>query len=136
MKISEKLEINDDDRTILLKKNLYNLKQSRRIWNIRFKKFVMSIEFLFISIDNCIFYHFVRRVIIALYVNDILYFERRKSHNIEVIKTLIDQEFKIRNMRKSRSILNVRIITNRAKKTISINQTIYIKSFLRKYEMN
>ena len=136
MEIPEGLEVDGDDKAILLKKGLYGLKQSVRIWNIRFKKFVMSIGFLVISADNCIFYHPVSRVIIALYVDDILYFGRRKSHDIEAIKALIGQEFKVRNMGEPRSILGVRIIRNRAKKTISMDQTAYIESFLRKYEMD
>ena len=42
-------------KALLLKKGLYGLKQSGRIWNKRFKAFIMSKRFTPISCDNCVF---------------------------------------------------------------------------------
>lgn len=42
----------DEDKALLLKKSLYGLKQSGRIWNQRFKEFISSIGFSSIPADN------------------------------------------------------------------------------------
>ena len=135
MEIPEGLEVKGHEKAILLKKGLYGLKQSGRIWNQRFKKFVISIGFNVIPADNCVFYHPVSKVIIAIYVDDILYFGQQNS-DIKAVKILISEEFKVRNMGEPRSILGIRITRDRAKRTITMDQTAYIERFLRDYQMD
>ena len=82
-------------KMLLLQKGLYNLKQSARIWNEKFKHAIKKMGFTATTANSCIF---IRAspggmAIIALYVDDILIKAKLQS-TVNHIKHQIHKEFK------------------------------------------
>ena len=113
-----------------LLKGLYGLKQSGRIWNKKFKAALADMSFRPISADNCVFANFDTAVIISLYVDDLLLFTKRMSA-IEDVKQQLKKHFKMKDLGEPDTILGIQI--KRGKGWISINQPVYIKTFLTEY---
>ena len=75
-----------------------------------------------------------RRIILILYVDDLLIFSQ-SAESINTMKKKLFQKFRMKDMRRIIFILNIRIRRNTNRKLIVINQIIYIKKFFHKYEM-
>src|SRR5437773_11370663 len=78
--IDEKIYMNqskgfeqEEDLVCKLKKSLYDLKQSSRIWNQKIRGFLESIGFKRTSADHCV-YTSKSGIIIMMYVDDLLIF--------------------------------------------------------------
>ena len=120
------------DCVLRLKKSLYGLKQSGREWNKKISQFLNSIEYKAITNDTCIFVNHATRVIIALYVDDLLIFSKSKSA-IKEIKALLNCEYKMKDLGPARYVLGIRIW--REGKKIILDQSNYIKNFLRDFQI-
>ena len=136
MKILKEYSLLKDyhDRLLMLRllKSLYDLKQSEYIWNKKFKAALIFIDFESISADNCVFINYNTSVIIFLYIDDLLLFARKLSA-IDNVKWLLKRHFKIKNLDKFNMILSIQIKWERD--WISINQSAYIKVFLKEYSL-
>ena len=64
-----------------LKKSLYGLKQSPRMWYLKFYAFVLPIRFVRSKLDHCVYFRVEndRLLIVALYVDDMLLFGKSKG---------------------------------------------------------
>ena len=92
------------------------------------------INFQSINSDDCVFFDKSRRIILILYVDDLLIFFQ-SVENINTIKKKLFQKFRMKNMKQTIFILNIHIKRDIDRKFIAINQIIYIKKFLHEYEM-
>lgn len=65
-----------DQKVLKLKKSIYGLKQSSRLWNIKLKNVLMKFGLNQSNIDPCIFYYTNNNqmMYIAVYVDDLLIF--------------------------------------------------------------
>ena len=122
----------DKSSVLRLLKSLYSLKQSEHIWNKKFKAALIFMSFKSISTDNCVFINYNTDVIISLYIDNLLLFARRLSA-IDDVKWLLKRHFKIKNLDKPDTILSIQIKWERD--WISINQSVYIKVFLKEYNL-
>jgi len=68
------IEKGKENFVCMLKKSLYGLKQSPRMWYMKFDAFVLLFGYLRSKSDHCVYYKFDndRILIIALYVDDML----------------------------------------------------------------
>ena len=127
MEIPEGMNVRGE-KALLLKKGLYGLKQSGRIWNRTFKAFIMSKGFTPISCDNCVFVN-KNRSILSIYVDDILVFAKGVERT-DTIRKLISQDFKTKDLGPVSSILGIRITRDRPRRTITLGPIrIYQKVF-------
>ena len=112
MKILKEYSLSKDyyNRSSVLRllKSLYSLKQLKHIWNKKFKAIFIFISFESISADNCVFINYDIDVIISLYINNLLLFTRKLSA-IDNIKQLLKRHFKIKNLDKFNTILDIQI---------------------------
>ena len=92
------------------------------------------INFQSINFDDCVFFDKSKRIILILYVDDLLIFFQ-SVENINTMKKKLFQKFRMKNMKRIIFILNIRIKRDIDKKFIIINQIIYIKKFLHEYEI-
>ena len=92
------------------------------------------INFQSINSDDCVFFDKSKRIILILYVDNLLIFFQ-SVENINTMKKKLFQKFRMKNMKRIIFILNIRIKRNTDKKLIVINQIIYIKKFFHEYEM-
>lgn len=135
MEIPEGMDVSDrENKALLVQKGLYGLKQSGRIWNQKFKKYLISIGFIPIPADSCVFINPQTGVIISVHVDDLLIFSSKISH-INAVKKQLKQEYKMKDLGEVDHILGMRVRQNRQARTLTLDQTVYITNFFRKYGM-
>ena len=135
MEIPEGIDVPDpENKALLLQKGLYGLKQSGRIWNRKFRRYLARIGFVPIPADTCVFINSQSGVIISVYVDDLLIFSSKISC-INAVKKQLKQEYKVRDLGEVDQILGVRVQRNRQTRTLTLDQAVYIENFLSKCGM-
>jgi len=117
-----------------LNKALYGLKQASRQWQIYLTKILEKLGFSILKIDNSIFIHKTKEIVLATHVDDIIVF----SKNIDLINTLYRDitnisKLEITNLGEIKEFLGVEIIRDRTKKSLIITQKSFINKILNKY---
>jgi hypothetical protein len=97
-----------------LKKSLYGLKQSLRMWYQKFDTYVLSLRFEHSKLDHCVYYktngdHFP---FIALYVDDMLFIGKGKGKILE-LKSQLAAKFEMKDLGATKHILGMEIKINR-----------------------
>ena len=123
-----------EDLVLHLLRPLYGLKQSGREWNTKAKKHLKSIGFAPTTSDSCVFLNKSTHVIIALYVDDLLIFAKTMA-SIKAVKAQLFLEYKMKDIGKASFILGIRIRRDTEKKRLAIDQSTYIRKFLRDFGM-
>jgi transposase InsO family protein len=125
------------DRVCLLIKCLYGLKQSGRRWHANINHSLLTHGFTPLHADRCVY---VRRKagdcidIIALYVDDLLIASNKRSELL-AIKRRLTQQYEMEDMGEATFILGIDIKRDRAQRSISIGQSAYINTLLRRHGM-
>lgn len=119
-----------------LHKCIYGLKQASRVWNIILDEVLINFGLKKSTADQCIYFSAQDEyiLILAIYVDDILIF----SNNRDIEKKLCDElsnNFKMKYFGNASSILGIRIMRDEEMKTISIDQTQYIREVLERFNM-
>ncbi|RVW67898.1 Retrovirus-related Pol polyprotein from transposon TNT 1-94 [Vitis vinifera] len=88
-----------DGQVCLLKKSLYGLKQSPRLWYKRFDKYMLDIGFNRSSHDGCVYFKLTEdnMVYILLYVDDMLVACKEKRH-LEQVKEILKAKFEMKDL--------------------------------------
>lgn len=117
-----------------LKKSLYGLKQSPRCWYSQLKEFFISINFIPSKADPCVFISNDPSWTcgVHVHVDDLCIMGRNTSR----FKELISQCFTMEDLGECSYFLGMRLVRNRASKTITLHQDKYIESILEEYGMN
>lgn len=134
MKIPQSLKVlsGQEDFVLKFKKKLYSLKQSGQKWNKRITKFLKNLDFTAIASDPCVFVNHTTQVIIALYVDNMLVFDKLFK-DVEAIKKLLSKNFKVKDLEEAKYILGIYICWKERK--IILDQLNYIWNFLRKFQI-
>ncbi|KMQ92933.1 integrase core domain protein [Lasius niger] len=119
-----------------LNKSLYGLKQTPRCWNRKFSGFLKQFNFKETSADKCVFtgHYEGSSVYLALFVDDGL-LACKSREVIEQITTRLSQEFEI-TLGDGSSFVGLQICRDRARKSVFIHQSAYVKRILEKFRMN
>ncbi len=121
-----------------LNKALYGLKQSPRNWFLMISAFIMEkMGFKSSVSDPCLFFRRSRTgrlMMLFLFVDDfqVSYHPEDKAEWNE-LKAKLVQRFDTKDMGPSKWILGMRITRNRAARTITLDQELYITKALEKY---
>ena len=116
------------DRVCFLKRSLYGLHQSPRMWNARFNTFMLKNDFVRCFSDTCVYTK--PNLVILLYVDDILIFGPDMAL-INDFKHRLTEEFQMKDLGECRVVLGVQV--ERKRGGYSLNQSDYINSFSNKY---
>lgn len=102
-----------------LKKSLYGLKQSPRMWYQKYDTFVLSLGFVRSKADHCVYYKIDgdRILIIALYVDDMLFIGNTKSM-ISDLKSQLCMKFEMKDLGLANYILGMEIKRDRSKRKL------------------
>lgn len=123
-----------DTIALLLLKSLYGLKQAPRLWNMDLHEVITSPSFpvrmtqslcdesLYIS----------NKLIVAVYVDDILLFSRDLSLIEKAKKSLMDT-YEMKDLGEARKFLGIRISRDRLRRTIRIDQEEYSNAILERF---
>jgi Reverse transcriptase (RNA-dependent DNA polymerase) len=107
---------------LLLLKSLYGLKQASRIWFIVLCELIQELGFTACQTDQCTFYSNDKRILIAVYVDDLLMLGKPKDNGRCVNE--LSHRFKLRNHGPVKSFLGLNI--EYASDGIHLNQIGYI----------
>jgi hypothetical protein len=117
------------NKVLRIKHSLYGMKQACRIWYLLLCKTIMDFGFKRLISDQCIFVSSERRVIIAVYVDDILIIGP-DSEQCQLVYNYLAQHFRMNNLGEPTDFLGLNISRDWEKGTITINQTGYIDRLL------
>ena len=120
--------------TCRLNKALYGLKQASRQWQLFLTRILEQIGFKSLKIDNSIFIHTSKPIVLATHVDDILVF----ASNIILVNNLYKElssisKLEITNLGEIKEFLGVEIIRDRKKKSLIITQRNFINKILIKF---
>ena len=98
------------DAVLRLNRSLYGLKQAPRVWNKVLSEYLMSKGFVQSAADPCIFLHQSEAglVIVAVYVDDCCIVANKEQ--IQWVKNLLHQRFKMKDLGAASSLLGMQII--------------------------
>jgi hypothetical protein len=114
-----------------LKKSLYGLKQSPRMWYQKLDTYILGLRFVRSRVDHCVYSkqggnHFIY---VVLYVDDMLLV----GNNMDVIKEVKSQlssKFDMKDLGAAKFILRMEIKRDRANMKLWLNQRKYVKTIL------
>jgi hypothetical protein len=114
-----------------LKKSLYGLKQSPRMWYQKFDTNILGLGFVRSRVDHCVYSkqagnHFIY---VVLYVDDMLLV----GNNMDVIKEVkshLSSKFDMKDLGAANFILGMEIKRDHANKKLWLNQRKYVDMIL------
>ena len=125
----------EDDEFLVCKfrKTLYDLKQFSRVWYDILFKFLKFLNFNLIIFNYSVFIN--ERIIIEMYVNDILLFDLSKS-KIQRVKDRLSQKFRMIDLESIHHYLSMKVIRDRLNRTLRLSQFNYIEQMLKNHQFN
>jgi hypothetical protein len=125
-------EENEDDILVCkLKRALYDLKQTSKMWYDIIHKFLIDLDFKRSNSDHAVFIK--NEIHLAMYVDDLLLFDLNLNH-LRNIQNQLKQRFKMTNLRQLFHYLRMKITIIFDK--LILTQSIYLKKILKQFEMN
>lgn len=126
----------DKTKVCKLKKSLYGLKESPIIWYNTFKKFVESIGFKNSKFDSCLYIYKTEKDLIYLlvFVDDLLICSKDLK-KIDLVKKNLMEKFPIKDLGEIKNYVGIDIDYDRIKGIMELNQSEYIKSLAKKYDI-
>ena len=132
-------KVDREGREVVLKLNrsLYGLKQAGREWNAVLSDFLRSYGFVQSSIDTCLFTCHRKRsfVWLLLYVDDGLVADNDPELRLDFINAL-SKRFPTDDRGELEWLLGVKITRDRAAKTISLSQKLYIQDLVGRHDLS
>ena len=114
-----------------LKKSLYGLKQSPRMWYQKFDTFIRGLGFTGSKADHCVYFKLIGDCVIylVLYVNDMLLVGNDKEI-IQDLKTQLSSKFDMKDLGAANCILGMEIKRDQAKRKLWLNRRNYVEKIL------
>lgn len=122
-------------KVLKLNRSLEGLKQSGRVWNRYISKSFKTFGLIAIPADSSVFVSQDKKLIVALYVDDMLIFSS-DMHRIDELKNYLLKNFRVRDMGKASLILSMNICRDTKNNRISLDQEHYINNLMQKYEIS
>lgn len=125
----------EEDKVCRLRKAIYGLKQSSRVWNDSLDTALKSFGLKRSDYDPCLYYrkNGSEILILAVYVDDILLFASSQCV-LENIKRELCMAFKMKTLGTAKFCLGMRI--TRSKNTITLDQQHYVEQILSRFGMS
>jgi len=114
-----------------LKKSLYGLKQSPRMWYQKFDTYIRGLGFTRSKEDHCVYFKLIgdRVIYLVLYVDDMLLIGNDKEI-IQDLKTQLFSKFDMKDLGAANCILGMKIKRDWEKRKLWLNQRKYFKTIL------
>lgn len=121
-----------EGKVLRLNKSIPGLKQSGRVWNKTIDKFFEEYGLYAIPADPCVFVTKDKRLIVALYVDDLLILGK-EIEEIKRFKQDISNRFDIKDLGAVSLILGIQVTRDRARGTITLDQSHYLREILKEH---
>jgi Reverse transcriptase (RNA-dependent DNA polymerase) len=117
-----------------LRKSLYELKQSPRVWFDRFRKAIVSMRYQQINADHIVFYrqHGGRTTMLAVYVDDMIVTSNDEKE-IAQLKMRLGKEFEVKDLGQLKYFLGIEVA--RGAEGIVLSQRKYVLDLLKETGM-
>ena len=119
-------------RALRLLRSLYGLKQSARDWNLLMKEELLKMGFNQSLADPCLFVHVERQIRLLVYVDDLVA-AAPNTADLDWFYGKLNSRFNAKNLGNISKILGVRVTRNRSKRTIELDQELYLDKVLIKF---
>jgi hypothetical protein len=117
-----------------LKKGLYGLKQAAAVWNKEISSTLGRLNCTAITADRSVFHNATTGIIIGLYVGDLVIVGPRKD-DIASLKKALSKAYKMKDLGAAKLVLGIRLTRDRKKKTLFIDQELYLSKMLENFGM-
>jgi hypothetical protein len=119
-----------------LKKSLYGLKQSPRMWYQKFDTYLSGLGFTRRKEDHCVYFKLIgdHLIYLVLYVDDMLLIGNNKEI-IQDVKTQFSSKFDMKDLSASNFILGMEIKRDQKKRKLLLNQRKYVETILQRFNM-
>ena len=118
-----------------LRKSLYSLKQAARDWNQLYTLELREMGFISSNSDPCLFVNPQSKLMVLVYVDDIT-IAGKNLKDIQWFKDTFRKAFKIKDLGEASKLLGMRIVRDRQKGTLKLDQAHYVKDVLAGFHMN
>jgi hypothetical protein len=123
-------------RVCLLKRSLYGLKQAGHYWNQKFNSKMIKLGYTRLKSDYCAY---IRRKesqfsIILVWVDDLILISNSKDEG-EIAENELKGEFNLKIIGEPSLLLGIQVKRDRKQKTISLSQSNYIRTILKRAGM-
>jgi hypothetical protein len=124
------------DLVCKLKRSLYGLKQSPRMWYQKFDTYILSMGFVRSKANHYIYSKEEggRFIYVALYVDDMLLIGNNMD-TIKEVKKQLSSKFDMKDIDATNFIMKMRIKRDRATRQVWFNQMKYIETILKCFNM-
>ena len=96
----------EEDLVCRLRKSLYGLKQAPRVWNQKIWNFLKSIDFNQTYSDPCVYINKETKVIIAMWVDDLIIFGKDMV-SINSLKAQLNKEYEMKDLGELKYFLGI-----------------------------
>ena len=124
-------------RVCRLKRSLYGLKQAGNVWNKELDTSLQDLGFTRLKSDSCCYLRESDEnfEILMVWVNDIISIANNEASNDRVEKD-VGGKFEIKSLGRLTKLLGMNIRVNPNKNSISLSQTVYIDTLLKKFGLD
>ena len=124
-----------ENKTCLLKKSLYGLKQFLMQWYKRFNSFMIKTRYNRYEYDSCVYFkQSDDQTYLLLYVNNMLIAARNKTH-VQKLKAQLKKEFYMKDLGEAKKILGMEITRGRGSGRFWLFQENYVLKVLERFNM-
>eukprot|EP00253_Pinus_taeda_P034356 PITA_34356 len=119
-----------------LKKSLYGLKQSLRMWYQKFDTFIWGLGFTRRKAYHCVYFKLIgdRVIYLVLYVDD-MFLVGNEKEIIQDLKTQLSSKFDMKDLGVANYILGMEIKRNREKRKLWLKERKYVDTILQRFNM-
>ena len=124
------------ERVCKLKKSLYGLKQSPRMWYQQFDTFIWGLGFTRSKANHCVYFKLIgdHVIYLVLYVDDMLLVGNEKKI-IQDLKAHFSSKFDMQDLGVAKYILGMEIKRGRTKRKLWLSQRKYVETILQRFNM-
>jgi hypothetical protein len=118
-----------------MKKSLYGLKQSPRMWYQNFDTYMLGLGFARSREDQCVYFKLIgdHLIYLVLYVDDV--FIGNNKDIIKDVKTYSSSKFDMKDIGVVNLVLGMEIKRDRKNKKLWLNQRKYVETILQRFSM-
>jgi hypothetical protein len=120
-----------------MKKSLYGLKRSPRMWYQKFDTYMVRLGFTRSKDDHCVYFKLIgdHLIYLVLYVDDMLLIGNNKEI-IQDVKNQLSSKFDMKDLGDANFILGMEIKRDWEKRKLWLNQRKYVETILQRFNMH
>lgn len=123
-----------------LKKAIYGIKQAPYEWNKEINGLLVGIGFTRMKTDTCLYTKISKSgkvIVLFVFVDDIVIaYHRTDKDEWMYYRSILMNRYKVKDLGDLQWVLGMRVTRDRAKKTITLDQGLYIKKMITKFNLD